>query len=107
MFFYDFNTIDYKVKREGVGIKSITGSKSQLCAIKLEPGVMTAHQHFEEQIGYILSGKVAITINVETRTLGPGEGYCIPGNTPHEFSVGDEPVEYIEVFCPPKNENCM
>ena len=106
MHFYNFTTTDYYMKRDGVGIKSITGKKSQLCLIKLDPGMTTYHRHAQEQIGYIMSGKVRVTIDEDARMLGPGEGYCIPGNTPHEFSVdGDESVEYVEIFSPPKEEN--
>lgn len=98
--------MEYKMKRERVYIKAITGKRSQLCVIKLEPGEMTDHRHAQEQIGYVISGQVQITMGDDTRTLGPGEGYCIPGNVPHGFHVsGDAPVEYIEIFSPPKKEN--
>jgi len=100
--------MDYKMKRERVSIKTITGKRSQLCLIKLETGEITNHRHVQEQIGYVLSGRVDITIGEDTKTLGSGEGYYIPGNVPHGFSVNhDEPVEYIEIFCPPKKENVM
>lgn len=71
MYFYDFNAIEYKKKRERVYFKSMTGEVSHLCIMKFTPG----------------------------------EGYCIPGNVRHGFSVADQPVVYIEIFSPPKKEN--
>ena len=104
--FYDFNQVGFTEKRAGVGIKSITGKKAQLCVIRLEPGEATAHSHLEEQIGLVLVGRVEIFAGDETRKLAPNEGYCIPGGVRHGFRPLDsEPVEYIEVFCPPKREN--
>jgi len=104
--FYNFNQVEFKEKREHVGIKSITGEKAQLCVIRLEPGEATDHRHPEEQIGLVLAGRVEIFAGEETRELGPNEGYCIPGGIRHGFRALDgAPVEYIEVFCPPKREN--
>ena len=107
MYFYDFDQIAFKKKRDRVFVKSVTGEASQLCIMKLEPGEKTDHVHPHEQIGYVLSGKVEIFVEDEKKTLGPGEGYYIPSNVRHGFAVGDAPVEYLEIFCPPKEGNAM
>mgnify|MGYP000241763925 CR=1 FL=1 len=107
MHYYDFNQIQYKKLRDRVFLKSITGERTQLCVIHLEPGEKTDHSHPQEQIGYILSGEVEVMIGEERKSLGPGEGYYIPGGVRHGFTVGDCPVEYIEVFAPPKEENAQ
>jgi mannose-6-phosphate isomerase-like protein (cupin superfamily) len=104
--FYNLNKMGYKQKKEKVFFKSITGDNSQLCFIKMEPGEKSWHHHAEEQIGFIISGEVEVKIGDETKVIGPREGYYIPGNVDHGFFVHTErPVEYFEVFCPPKNEN--
>ena len=36
----------------------------------------------------------------ETRRLGPGEVYVIPGDVPHGVKVGPDAVELVEVFSP-------
>jgi quercetin dioxygenase-like cupin family protein len=105
MYFYDFNAIEYKKKRARVSLKSMTGEVSQLCIMKLMPGEKTDHRHPQEQIGYILSGQVEIFVDQDKKVLGPGEGYCIPGNVRHGFSVAGQPVVYIEIFSPSKEEN--
>ena len=98
--------IPYRLKREGLHIKLLTGEKTQLCMIKLDPGLKTDHSHVHEQMGYILSGEVELTIAGQTETLQPGDAYHIPANVGHGFHVsGPQPVEYIEIFNPPKPEN--
>ena len=92
-------SIPYKKKRDCVFIKSITGENAQLTFIRLEPGEMTSHHHPHEQMGYILSGQVELTVDGNIKVLGPG-------NVQHGFSVTTvEGVEYIEIFSPPKEEN--
>ena len=105
-YFYNFNELPYKKKRDRAFFKSITGVNAQICIGKLEPGEETLHFHEYEQLGYVLSGKVQITIDDNTKILGPNEGYRIPSNVKHGFRVlSDEALEYIEIFSPPKEEN--
>ncbi len=82
------------------------GNQVQLTFVRLEPGEVTDHRHPHEQIGYIFSGQVEVTIAGNTRRLGPGDAYFIPGGVPHGFKVlTDEALEYLEIFSPPKEEN--
>jgi unsaturated pyranuronate lyase len=104
--FFHLGRKAFKNKREGVNIKSITGRKSQLTIVRLESGIKIRHTHRNEQIGYILSGKVRLKIGAASQTLGPGDGYLIPSNVEHAFTVlSTSNLEYVEIFCPPKKEN--
>jgi transcriptional regulator with XRE-family HTH domain len=38
------------------------------------------HQAYDAEIGFVLSGRIEVTINEETRVLGPGDGYVIRGH---------------------------
>jgi quercetin dioxygenase-like cupin family protein len=106
MYFFNVPSMTYKKKRDRVFIKSITGQKLQLTFMRLEPGEITNHRHRQEQMGYIVSGEVEVTIDGHTRVLGPGDAYAIPGDVQHGFRVTHaEGVEYLEVFSPPKEEN--
>ena len=103
MYFYNLSSHDLKQKREGVFFKSITGEKIQMAYIRLEKGQVTNHSHINEQMGYIISGKVELTIGDEKKILGPSDAYHIPSNIQHGFRVlSDEDLEYIEIFSPPK-----
>ena len=104
--FHIIPTIPYQKKRERVYIKSVTGEDAQLCFMRLEPGEVTDHQHPQEQLGYIFSGQVALTIDGHPQTLGAGDAYYIPKHVRHGFKVlTEQPLEYLEVFSPPKEEN--
>jgi mannose-6-phosphate isomerase-like protein (cupin superfamily) len=106
--FFPLAQHEYRQKRPGVFIKAITGRVAQLCMIKLAPGQMSAHHHAEEQVGYILSGRAVVRIGSEEKELGPGEGYLVPTGVHHTFRVvGEEALEYLEVFCPPKSDNAL
>ncbi len=74
--------------------------------LKLEPGSKTFHSHNNEQMGYIISGEVELTIGDESRICKLGDAYYISANVNHGFRVlKKEYLEYIEVFCPIKEEN--
>lgn len=106
MYFFHIPTMPSRKKRERSHVKSVTGQQAQLSFIFLDPGEVTNHHHPQEQIGYVLSGKVEITIDGLTKTLGPGDAYRIPPNAPHGFTVlTEQRLEILEVFCPPKEEN--
>ena len=95
-----------KKKREGVYFNSISGSNAQLLYIKLEPGLTTYHSHPNEQLGYILSGEIELTINGESYICKPNDAYCIPPDMEHGFKVlNNKTAEYLEIFSPVKEEN--
>ena len=51
----------------------ITGKSMMICEFTLEKGVeIPAHAHPHEQVGYVASGKVRITVGDESTVLGPG-----------------------------------
>jgi quercetin dioxygenase-like cupin family protein len=106
MYFYPDFSKDLKKKRERVFFKSVTGNNAQMLYIRLEPGESTFHSHENEQMGYILSGEAELTINGEVQICKAGDGYYVPANIQHGFKVlNNSDVEYIEIFCPPKEEN--
>ena len=108
MFLKGFAGRDFEKKRAGVRVKSITGRNAQLAWILLDPGQVTDHVHDHEQIGYILSGQLRITIGDTVEDLSRGDGFCIPAQVRHGVRVlGDTPAEYFEIFSPPKDENIL
>jgi mannose-6-phosphate isomerase-like protein (cupin superfamily) len=104
--FYLLKEMAYQEKRPGVWLKTMSAVRSQLCLTKLAAGTQTMHSHHQEQLGYILAGAATVTIGTEEKLLGPGDGYTIPADEVHGFRVPmDTDLEYVEVFCPPKEEN--
>ncbi len=94
---------------EGIKMKVLgAGEKLNVLHWSTVAGIESpAHQHPEEQFGYILKGGFEITIGEETVVLSAGDSYCIPANVPHKFRVIED-TEAIDIFSPlrevPKTE---
>jgi len=61
--------------------------------------------HEAEQGGYILQGKIELTLPAEGRKilLGPGDGYLIGSKVPHSWKTLEETL-LLDVFSPPRKE---
>ena len=52
----------------------------------------------------VLDGRAEFTIGGETRVLGPGDMYLMPGNVRHGVVALESPVRAIDVFYPTREE---
>ena len=41
------------------------------------------HSHPHEQFSLLLSGRILLTVGDETREIGPGDGWYVPGDVEH------------------------
>ncbi len=57
------------------------------------------HQHEYEQIGYLVSGGIDMTIGDETQHLNPGDGYVAPPGVPHAAVASMDSV-IVDIFSP-------
>ena len=72
----------------GVQIHTCAAEKMMLSVVDLATGsVVAEHSHPHEQVGIVLAGRLVFTIGGETKTLGPGEVYRIPGGVKHAVQV--------------------
>ncbi|MCS7071648.1 MAG: cupin domain-containing protein [Anaerolinea sp.] len=75
-----------------------------LCEFYLLRGaVVPRHQHMNDQVGYVVSGKIELTIGGQTRILEPGDSYAIPGGIEHG-AVALEDSVLIDTFSPPRDD---
>jgi quercetin dioxygenase-like cupin family protein len=85
----------------GVRVRTCSAERMMLSLAHLEPGaVVEEHRHPHEQVGIVLEGRAVFTIGGEQKTLGPGDLFRIPGNTPHRVVALDAPFRALDVFCP-------
>ncbi|MET7994643.1 XRE family transcriptional regulator [Amycolatopsis sp. NPDC005232] len=49
--------------------------------------------HPGHEFGYVLSGRLGVTVGFDTTEIGPGDSVCFDSTTPHRlFNAGDEPA---------------
>ncbi len=78
--------------------------EAMLCEFFLERGgVVKEHSHMNDQVGYIVFGRLEMTIGGQTRVLHPGDSYAIPGGVVHSALALIDTLA-IDVFSPPRND---
>ena len=89
----------------GVHIFTCAGQQLMLSVVELAPrSVVEPHSHPHEQMGLLLEGELTFTIGGQTRKLGPGDMWRIPGGVTHGCVAGDKPAKAIDVFHPVREE---
>ncbi|WP_342305834.1 cupin domain-containing protein [Methanolobus sp. ZRKC5] len=103
--FSKHNESDYKEVLSGIEMKTIVhGEKTLMVEFILKKGSMLpAHEHIHEQTGYMVSGKMLLTIGDETHDVMPGDSWNIPSNVPHFAQILEDSVA-VEVFSPRRDE---
>lgn len=88
-----------------VPIRTYAGDHLQLSLVDIPAdGVVDWHSHANEQMGVMVSGKATFCVGDESRTLGPGDFYFIPGGMPHRVTAVDGPAQALDVFYPIRPE---
>lgn len=64
---------------------------------------MTEHQNLNDEIGYLMEGKMEYTIDGETFILNPGDSWCIPENSRHSARALED-SRAIKIFSPVRDE---
>ena len=81
-----------------------TTDEAMLCEFWLERGTeIPPHSHRNDQVGYLVFGRLQITIGSETRLLQPGDSYAIPGGVTHSAMAEVDSLA-IDVFSPPRRD---
>lgn len=81
-----------------------TTDEAMLCQFFLEKGCgVGTHQHMNDQVGYVLSGKVEYNIGGEIRILSKGDSYAVPGGISHSAKALEDSW-IVDVFSPPRED---
>jgi quercetin dioxygenase-like cupin family protein len=80
------------------------GESLMICEFTFDADVeVPNHTHPHEQVGYVVSGRIRLTIDGESSDLGPGDSYHIPSNVPHG-AITPEPTVVVDAFSPPRED---
>lgn len=78
--------------------------EAMLCEFFLERGAQVpVHSHMNDQVGYVVYGKMEMTIGDEVCILYPGDSYAIPGGIQHSARALIDSL-VIDTFSPPRND---
>jgi mannose-6-phosphate isomerase-like protein (cupin superfamily) len=80
---------------DGVIVKSLFDAPGfGLNYVWLKSGFpLPLHAHDADCLYYIIAG----TVSLGTETLGPGDGFFVPSNTPYTYAIGPDGVEALEI----------
>jgi quercetin dioxygenase-like cupin family protein len=80
------------------------GAATLMTEFRLQAGCpLPVHHHPQEQTGYLVSGRLRLTIGGETQEIRPGDSWSSPGGVPHGAEVLEDAVA-IEVFSPVRED---
>ena len=82
----------------------VEGKSMMVCECTFDPGVKVPnHSHPHEQVGYVVLGKIHITIDGRSFELKTGDSYCAPSDVPHSALTLEHSV-IVDVFSPPRED---
>ena len=99
--FSGLDRLDHLRIWDGVTVQAVEGERTTLAVIDLEPGsAVPEHRHDNEQLGVLVRGSMRFRIGDETREVGPGDTWSIPGGVPHAVTAGTDGALAVECFAP-------
>jgi quercetin dioxygenase-like cupin family protein len=95
----------YHLALMGIEQKTLVyGEKTLMTEFLLKKGNnLPRHTHPHEQTGYLVKGKIRLSIGAEEFEAQPGDSWCIPGGVEHGAEVIEDSVA-IEVFSPVRED---
>ena len=87
-----------------IGRRLITGDEMMIAHVYLAKGaIVPEHSHHNEQITYILEGRLRFTLGDETVDVGAGEVLHIPAHVPHRAEALEDTLD-VDIFHPPRQD---
>lgn len=81
-----------------------TGTTMYQMRARLEAGSrLPEHQHSQEQITHVISGRLRMFVAGEPRELGPGDSVYLASNVPHRAETIEDTL-VIDTFSPPRDD---
>jgi quercetin dioxygenase-like cupin family protein len=88
----------------GIGRRMLNGEAMTLAQITLAAGAeVPLHEHPNEQIATVLSGRLRFLVGDEEFEVGAGESVLIPGGVPHRVDALEDSV-VLDAFAPRRDD---
>jgi quercetin dioxygenase-like cupin family protein len=95
----------YRLALDGIEQKTLAyGDKTLMTEFLLRQGaVLPRHSHSHEQTGYLVKGRIRVSIGSNEHEARAGDSWCIPGGVEHGAIILEDSVA-IEVFSPVRDD---
>ncbi len=99
------NASGYVLALTGIDRKTLVhGDKTLMTEFVLRKGaVLPRHSHPHEQTGYLVRGRILLSVGKEEHEAQAGDSWCIPGGVEHGATALEDAVA-IEVFSPVRED---
>jgi quercetin dioxygenase-like cupin family protein len=99
--FQKHNGGGYTLAIPGIERKTLVfGERTLMTEFLLKKGNrLPQHSHPHEQTGYLVKGRIRLSIGSEENDVKPGDSWCIPSGVEHGAGILEDSVA-IEVFSP-------
>jgi quercetin dioxygenase-like cupin family protein len=99
------NNEGYRQALEGITQKTLVyGEQTLMAEFRLAQGAqLPLHSHPHEQTGYLVRGRLKLTIGSDSHDVMPGDSWCIPGGVGHCAEAREDSVA-VEVFAPVRED---
>ncbi len=82
----------------------VFGEKTLFTEFRMEAGnILPKHSHAHEQTGYLIEGRIRLTIGDHVFEAEKGDSWCIPGTVEHGAEILECSVA-VEVFSPVRED---
>ena len=84
---------------DGIERKTLVhGERTLMTEFRLRKGaVLPRHSHQHEQTGYLVKGRIRLSIGADQYEAQVGDSWCIPGGVEHGTDILEDAVA-VEVF---------
>ena len=95
----------YTVALPGIVQKTLVyGERTLMTEFLLEKGSrLPKHSHTYEQTGYLVNGRIRLSIGPEENDVMPGDSWCIPSDVEHSAEILEDSLA-IEIFSPVRED---
>jgi len=105
-FFFKGSDFEPEVVEGDVERVIYTGEHIQIVEYKFPPNkVFSVHRHdANEQMGYLVSGRMGFMVGGVEKILNPGDYYHAPVGIEHNAWTFEEPSVLLDIFGPPRDD---
>jgi unsaturated pyranuronate lyase len=104
---YRWDDLPKEALKPDLGRRLIATDRMMLAHVYLDEGcVVPLHEHENEQLTYILEGKLRFWLGADESQVvdvAAGEVLHIPSNLPHKAQALENTLD-VDIFCPPRQD---